>query len=163
LPANFLKQTDSLCPYDHLLLQSTKNYSSYLWSNGAAQSNITIQDPGQYWLQVTDVNGCKGLDTIKVLSKVCNAAVYIPTAFTPNNDGKNDFFKATVYGHLLSFKLEVFDRYGELVFRSSDPLKKWDGLYKDGSFSTNTFVWQCVYQLEGNQPVYRRGTVLLIR
>lgn len=163
LPANFLKQSDSLCTYDKLILQPTKNYSNYLWSNGAAQSNITIQNPGQYWLQVTDVNGCRGLDTITVVSKTCNIGVFIPTAFTPNGDGKNDFFKAIVHGNLLSFKLEVFNRYGELVFRTSDILKEWDGLYKGATFSTNTFVWQCVYQLEGNQPVYQKGTVLLIR
>jgi gliding motility-associated-like protein len=163
LPANFLKQSDSLCTYDKLMLQTTKNYSNYLWSNGATQNNITILNPGQYWLQVTDVYGCKGLDTITVISKICNTGIYIPTAFTPNGDGKNDFFKATVHGNLLSFKLEVFNRYGELVFQTSDPLKQWDGLYRGASFSTNSFVWQCVYQLEGNQPIYRKGTLLLIR
>ena len=163
LPANFLKPSDSICPYEKLVLKPTKNYSTYLWSNGAAQRNITIQNAGQYLLQVTDVNGCKGLDTINVISKTCKTGVYIPTAFSPNRDGKNDFFKATVYGHLLSFKIEVFNRYGELVFLSTDPQKGWDGLYKGAPISTSSFVWQCAYQLEGNQPVYQKGSVVLIR
>lgn len=163
LPTNFLKQTDSVCAYDKLVLQSTKNYNNYLWSTGASQSNIIVQTQGQYWLQVTDVNGCKGLDTTTVVSKICNTGVFIPTAFTPNGDGKNDFFKATIYGNLLSFKLEVFNRYGEIVFRTLDPLNEWDGLYKGASFSTNTFVWQCVYQLKGEQPSYQKGVVILLR
>ncbi len=163
LPANFLKAKDSVCSYDQLMLQSTRNYNSYLWSNGVVQRNNTIASPGQYWLQVTDANGCKGLDTIEVVTKFCKNAVYIPTAFTPNGDGKNDFFKATVHGKLLSFRLELYNRYGELIFRASDPLQQWDGVYKGGHFATNVFVWYCVYQLEGEEPGVQKGTVMLIR
>jgi gliding motility-associated-like protein len=163
LPAGFLKQTDSLCTFDNLVIQPAKNYSDYFWSTGAVQKNITIQTPGKYWLQVTDENGCKGLDTITVIPKKCTAGVFIPTAFTPNGDGKNDFFKATVHGNLLFFKLSVFNRYGELVFQTSDPAKKWDGLFKGASFNTNTFVWECTFQLEGEQPDFQKGVLVLIR
>jgi len=129
-PKNFLKSTDSICLYDKLLLKPLNNFSSYLWSTGATQNNITIGAPGQYWLKATDAKGCSGTDTITVLPKQCTTGVFIPTAFTPNGDGKNDFFKAIVHGKLQSFKLQIFDRTGQLIFQTSDPAKEWNGLYK---------------------------------
>ena len=89
--------------------------------------------------------------------------VYIPGAFTPNSDGRNDIFKALVFGKVVSFKLQVFSREGQLVFQTTDPAKGWDGLYKGMSYSTTTFVWQCSYQLEGQRPDYQKGTVILVR
>ena len=124
---------------------------------------ITIETPGTYWLKVTDANGCTGTNSILVYPKNCMSGVYIPTAFTPNNDGHNDMFKALVFGKVISFKLQVFSREGQLVFQTTDAIKGWDGLYKGMSYSTTTFVWQCSYQLENQQPEYQKGTVTIIR
>jgi gliding motility-associated-like protein len=89
--------------------------------------------------------------------------IFIPTAFTPNNDGLNDVFKAVVFGKVVSFKLQVYSREGQLIFQTTDPLKGWDGFYKNGSYATTAFVWQCSYQIENRQPEYQKGTVILIR
>lgn len=163
LPANFLKPTDSVCSYDKLILQPLSSYRTYQWSTGATQSSITVQTPGQYWLMVSDINGCSGTDTISVFPKQCITGVFIPTAFTPNGDGKNDIFKAIIYGNTLSFSLEVFDRAGQLVFRTTNPLQGWSGLYGGIPSSVKVFVWQCSYQLEGEKVGYQKGTVTLIR
>lgn len=162
-PANFLKYTDSVCTYDKLILQPIKNYNTYLWSTGVNQRDIIVQTPGKYWLKVTDTNGCQGTDTITVISKQCITGVFIPTAFTPNGDGKNDFFKAIIFGNVQSFKLQVFDRSGQLIFQTTNPIERWNGYYKGATYSTNTFVWQCFYQLEGEKTGYQKGTITLIR
>ena len=162
-PSAFLKDKDSICSYDKLTLKPVSNYSNYTWSTGSTQNNIVISSPGQYWLRATDVNGCVGTDTIMIYSKNCIYGVYIPTGFTPNADGKNDLFKASVYGKLQSFKLQVYDRSGMLIFQTSDPGTGWDGTFKGKSYSTATFVWQCSYQLENEQPAYQKGTVTVIR
>ena len=104
-----------------------------------------------------------GTDTITVLPKECISGVHIPTAFTPNGDGKNDHFKAIVYGKTVSFKLQVFNSFGEIVFQSTDPYKSWNGLIKGQPYSTTVFVWQCSYQLENQEPVHKKGMVILIR
>lgn len=114
-------------------------------------------------LTVKDNNGCSGNDTTRIVEKICYTGVYIPTAFTPNNDGLNDLFRARVYGKTTSFKLEVYNRYGEKVFETTDPGAGWNGIYKGTPQSTAVFVWQCFYQLTGEKSAYKKGTVALIR
>jgi gliding motility-associated-like protein len=162
-PTNFLKQKDSICAYANLEIASINAYASYKWSTGASGRKIMVQQPGDYWLKVTDANGCSGSDSITILPKQCMFGVYIPTAFTPNGDGKNDFFKALVFGKVLSFKLQVFDRGGQIVFQTTDPNKQWDGRNKGAEYSTGVFVWQCSYELEGQKPGFQKGTVTIVR
>jgi gliding motility-associated-like protein len=162
-PSDFLKDKDSICSYDKITLRSFSNYTNYNWSTGSTQNNVVINSPGQYWLRVTDANGCVGMDTITIYPKQCMIGVYIPTGFTPNGDGKNDLFKASVFGKVKSFKLQVYDRSGMLVFQSADPDIGWDGTFKGRIYSTTTFVWQCSYQLENEEQAYKKGTLTLIR
>ena len=162
-PANFLKKADSICSYEDLVIAATGTFNQYQWSTGAVEKQVKIARPGTYWLTVTDPNGCMGTDSISVYQKNCMQGAYIPTAFTPNNDGLNDVFRALVFGKVKSFKLQVFSREGQLIFQTTDPLKGWDGVYKGMSNSTTTVVWQCFYQLENRQPEYQKGTVTIIR
>lgn len=156
LPANFLKATDSLCAYESLHITSAKAFSKYQWSDGAKENKIKVEKPGTYSLKVTDANGCVGTDSITILQKQCMLGVYIPTAFTPNMDGKNDFFKAIVFGKVLSFNMQVFNRAGQLIFQTTDPTKHWDGRYKGIDNSIAVYVWQCFYHLEAQQPGFQK-------
>ncbi len=162
-PDNFLKKVDSICRYQKLPIDAKEIFNQYLWSNGAVDKQITVDKPGSYWLSVTDAGGCTGTDSIIVYPKDCLIGVYVPTAFTPNNDGINDVYKAIVFGEVLSFRLQVFGREGQLVFQTTDHLKGWDGSYKGKNYSSATFVWQCSYQLKSRQPEYQKGTVTIIR
>lgn len=162
-PANFLPRDTSICSYGKLLLQSLQAWSSYTWNTGATTPGLLIEKPGTYWLQVTNNSNCSGRDSIIVAPKECMKGVYIPNAFTPNNDGKNDFFKAQVFGKATSFKLEVFDRGGQLVFQTTDPKLQWDGSIKGSILPTGVFVWICTYQLEGMRKEVQKGTVMMMR
>ena len=161
-PDGFLKKTDSICSYQKLEIAASGVFDQYLWSTGAMDKQIKIDAPGSYWLTVTDENGCTGTNSISVYPKNCMQGVYIPMAFTPNHDGLNDVFKALVFGRVISFKLRVFSREGQLIFETSDPLKGWDGSYKGMNYSTATFAYQCSYQLENQRPEYQKGTVTII-
>jgi gliding motility-associated-like protein len=162
-PANFMKNTDSICSYKDLELVSTRSYTSYQWSTGAATKNILVQSPGLYWLKVTDNNGCTGVDSILVYAKNCMFGIYIPTAFTPDKNGINDKFKPIVYGKTLQYNLVVYNRFGSIVFKSTDPNKGWDGSIRGVLQENAAFVWTCSYQLEGRLPKTEKGTVLLLR
>jgi gliding motility-associated-like protein len=162
-PSNFLKNTDSICEYATLKIEPIKTFNQYVWSTGSSEKIIEINKPGKYLLKVTDQNGCAGTDSMTVFKKDCMLGVYIPTAFTPNNDGKNDYFKALVFGKVLSFKLEIFDRAGQIIFQTTDPDKVWDGGNKLDKYPTAVFVWQCSYHLDKQLPGYQKGTVTIIR
>lgn len=163
VPSNFLKNADSICQYDVLVISANTNYQSYSWSTGSSGSSITIEKPGHYILTATDLNMCSGKDSILVIQKDCYTGVFIPTAFTPNGDNVNDIFKSKIYGKVLSFSFMVYDRWGHLIFNTSDPFKGWDGNSKKGQAEAGTFVWKCIYHLQGYEPASKKGVVTLIR
>jgi gliding motility-associated-like protein len=162
-PSDFLSAADSICSGEKVELKPRGVYSRYSWSTGSAIPAIKVDKPGTYELTVWDANGCMGKDTTTIFPKQCFDGVAIPTAFTPNGDGLNDEFKARVPANIVSFKLEVYNRYGEVVFTTTDPQRGWNGFVKNRIVSTTLFVWQCFYQLQGQPPGYQKGTVLLMK
>jgi gliding motility-associated-like protein len=161
LPQDFLPPDTAICSYGTLTLKPLKTFAHYNWSTGSNATTITLDKSGQYSLEVQDSKGCVGRDTVLVNSKDCMKGVYVPTAFTPNGDGKNDLFKALVFGPVKDFKLTVYNRWGEIVFECSDPNKGWDGKIKGAELDTGVYVWLCRYSFEGAEKV-EKGTVTLV-
>ena len=114
-------------------------------------------------MEVTDLNHCVGRDTISVIQKDCLQGFYIPNAFTPNYDGKNDLFKPMIFGRLRSYQFSIFNRFGQVVFQSADISKGWNGAISGNTQDTQTYVWVCTYQFEDEKPVVKKGTVTLLR
>ena len=163
-PANFLKLGDSVCSYKSLELLTSGSYLSYEWSTGAASPFIKVQTPGVYYLKVTDNNGCTGTDFTVVVAKTnCLTGVFIPTAFSPDNNGVNDKFKPLIFGTPLQYKLVVYNRFGSIVFETTNPHLGWYGTIKGIRQENSSFVWTCSYQLEGGIPRNEKGTVVLVR
>jgi gliding motility-associated-like protein len=163
LPANFLPADTLLCQYETIQLTARSNFSSYAWSTGSVDKIIPAKAPGIYWLQVKDANNCIGTDSIAIGLKPCMAGFYIPTAFTPNNDGKNDLFKPVLLGNVLQYRFLIYNRYGQLIFESTDPTKGWNGKVNDRDQNSNGFTWVCQYQLEGSSSKTEKGSVVLLR
>jgi gliding motility-associated-like protein len=164
LPTAFLPADMSICPYQTATLQPIKTFNNYLWSNGYGTASIIVSNPDMYWLEVTDEFGCLGRDSMVVLLKNdCARGAFVPNAFTPNNDGMNDFLRPTIFGVVSTYSFAVFNRWGQIVFQSSDPLHGWDGKVKGVIQNGSTFIWMLSYQLEGQLPRRSRGTVLLLR
>ncbi|MEO6355271.1 MAG: T9SS type B sorting domain-containing protein, partial [Ferruginibacter sp.] len=163
LPADFLKAADSICQYEKMTIGAVGSFASYLWSTGEIQPAITINAPGLYTLTVKTADGCAGSDSMYIFQKDCLAGVFIPSAFTPNGDSKNDVFKAIVHGNLVSFRLQIFSRFGVLVFSATDPQKSWDGKFKGAVLPTSSFIWQCSYQFAGQSARLMKGNVVMFR
>jgi gliding motility-associated-like protein len=163
-PVRFLSNDTAICSFETILLQPNKSYNNYLWSTGSISTSITAKDPGLYWLQVKDGYGCIGRDSINILLKSnCIYGVYVPSAFTPNGDGKNDLFKPLIYGNVLQYVFKVYNRWGEIVFQSNTPGQGWDGRFKGLKQEAFNFVWTLMYQLDGEPVHHQQGTVLLMR
>jgi len=115
-----------------------------------------------YTVKGTTPIGCEGSDEIRI--KVYKGPeIYVPSAFTPNSDGKNDVLFAFPVG-LKQFKFfQVYDRWGQQVFFTADPLNGWNGLLQGSKPSTGVFIWYAEGIDYTGMPVKRKGTVTLIR
>ncbi|MFN8243015.1 MAG: gliding motility-associated C-terminal domain-containing protein [Ferruginibacter sp.] len=164
LPADFLKYRDStICKYETITIAPTQNFVSYLWSTGSTAPSVILSEPGDYWLKVTDLNGCTGSDSFRLAKKICFSEVYFPNSFTPNNDGKNDVYKPVAYGDLAFYHFSIFSRYGELLFDSRNIAEGWNGEFKGAKQGNGAYIWQCSYQLSGKDMQNSSGAFMLIR
>jgi gliding motility-associated-like protein len=147
--------------------------TSYNWSFGdnlatsiLKNPTYTYPDTGTYYVTLIDtsVNGC----TASIIQTVViepDFTLYVPNAFTPNGDGKNEFFMAQGDG-ILSFKMYVFDRWGNNVFTSSDINTGWDGRPNNkGSeiVQQDVYVWKIDVTNTFQQKKSYKGTVTLIK
>lgn len=150
-----------ICASASITITADSGYNNYLWNNNSNNLSLTVNEPGIYWVEVTDSNNCRGRDSISILP--CEN-VFFPNAFTPNNDGLNDVFKPTIYGALANYKLNIYNRFGQLIFQTSDPTKGWNGTLSGVSQPGDVYVWVCHYRwLSGKKPDEKSGTVVLIR
>jgi gliding motility-associated-like protein len=162
-PSGFAPADTTICSYGTLLLQGKTGYKNYQWNTSSNDAALKITTPGSYWLEVTDNMGCKARETVIVTLKQCMEGFYIPKAFSPNNDGKNDTFKPFVFGNIESYRFTIFSRWGQVVFQSTDPYKGWDGRFQGTQQDSNAFVWICTYKLTGTPEKTEKGSVILVR
>lgn len=163
-PENFLLHSLAICENSVEEVTAIGNWQSYLWSNNSSQSSIQVSASGAYWLQVTNNFGCRNRDTIYISIKTnCPQVIYFPNAFTPNNDGKNDDFKATAFAPLEKYHLTVYNRWGQKVFETYDITNGWDGKFKGVPANRDVFIWSCRYNFFGKLPKDEKGKVILLR
>lgn len=141
---------------------------SVLYRNNTYTANHLFQHvpAGNHSFTFTNNQQCP-VDTVGVslqltVLKECDT-LYIPTAFTPNNDGRNDVFKAISYGILQNFHIAVYNRYGQMVFTSNDIRKGWDGKMNGKQQNTGTYVWLVSYQFATAPEKKQKGSVVMVR
>ncbi len=162
-PLNLGRDT-TICFGETLLLSPQGNYQSYTWQDGSTRSSYLVSEPGTYSLLVESPDGCHASDDITVqINPACNA-IYFPTAFSPNNDGLNDLFGpiGNLAG-LTHYQFSIYNRWGQRIFSTVDPYKKWDGRVQGTTSSTTVYTWFAQFSLNGGPVETRKGTILLIR
>jgi gliding motility-associated-like protein len=132
-------------------------------NNPAIPSPVTtIKDDITYVVTATINEGCNNSDTVNI--KVFKgSAVYIPTAFTPNNDGKNDVLRPLYVGISKIYLFRIYNRWGQLIFSSVTPGEGWDGKVNGVPQASGTYVWMLkaedmagkLYQLKGTSTIIR--------
>ena len=162
-PTKFLPADSAICFAQKTFIKPLRSYRNYLWSDGSKGNSLQVSKKGSYSLLVVDQNGCVGTDTIEILEKACSSKIYFPNAFTPDGNGRNDRFKPTVQGQLLKYELLVFNRWGQVVFRTTSHLDGWDGNLSGKIQSAGTYVWSCRYTFSGGEEQVQHGTLILIR
>ncbi len=115
----------------------------------------------KYQLLVTNRFGCTRSDSFEI-KYYKGPAIYVPTAFTPNGDGRNDLLRPTLVG-MLGFQFRVFNRWGNLVYQTSQFRAGWDGNFRGRPAPPGTYVWEINTTDENHKPIQQEGTVLLLR
>lgn len=136
----------SICPGEQVQLVPTglSVPVTYLWSDASQNNYLTVNDTGSYELTVTDVNGCSYSDEINVIIQ-CPPTLYIPNAFTPNLDSFNTNFMA--YGtNIREFKMEIFNRWGELIYTINTLNDYWSGVINDEPAPLGIYAYKVSYK-----------------
>jgi len=165
------------CPGDLATFKdnSIGNVISWIWDFGNGNGSILQVPPAQSYfttdkeievpvtLTVQNNIGC--LDSVTQYIKVVdNCYIAVPSAFTPNNDGLNDYLYPLNAYKAVNLSFKVFNRYGQLVFETSDWTNKWDGTFKGQPANAGTYVWLLQYtDSETGQKYFSKGTTVLIR
>lgn len=120
----------TLCKGDKLTLNATIDGATYLWQNGSANQSFEVTENGRYTLKITD-GGCSAEDSVYINFVQCNNCIAIPNAFSPNADGKNDFFKPLLNCPVLQYSLLIVNRYGEQLFSTNNTNDIWNGTFNN--------------------------------
>jgi len=152
-------------PYD-LKPLTPGNKVTYHWYQGGneiAEDQSVVVAPGETTTYVAYAKICAGdefYDTVTVY-----VHQNIPNAFTPNNDGLNDSFR--ILGlppeNITQFNLQIFDRWGQVVFETNNIEAAWDGTYKGKPCPAEVYTWVIYYETSKKTKLSNKGQVMLIR
>jgi len=148
---------------------SNSGVISYEWSPSRGLNNSGIYDPVAvnnnditYYVTGRTADNCEGSDTINI--KVYKGPeIYVPTAFTPNGDGHNDVLRPICIGISQFNYFRIFNRYGQVIFQTSDAGRGWDGRLKGKEQDPGTYVWVAAATDFRGNSLERKGTFTIIR
>ncbi|SEL50253.1 gliding motility-associated C-terminal domain-containing protein [Chitinophaga rupis] len=146
------------------------NAPDYIWTpaEGLSCTNCAApvaqpMHPTRYIVSTVTGKNCVPADTVNILLSY-NLSVYVPNAFTPNGDGKNDVFRPKVKG-ASSYHLQIYNRWGQLLYDTFDMKTGWDGRYRDVLQPMGAYVYMVQYAYYGSEKnvLMQKGTFTLIR
>lgn len=146
---------------------------SYLWTPSTGLSNPTIANPIgiydgsfdniRYRVDVFNAAGCSDSAFVNVKIFKTAPSIFVPTAFTPNNDGLNDVIRPIAVGMKEIKYFRIYNRWGQMVFHTTTNGQGWDGRINGSPQATNVFVWMVSATDYLGNPYFQKGTVTLIR
>jgi gliding motility-associated-like protein len=158
---------DTSMKYETVIELDAGSHYDYHWQDGSGSSFYEVDYPGTYWVDVYDDLGCKAADTIHIAPVPFK--IYVPTAFTPNNDDMNDYFEIfTTYEVDIEFEMLIFNRWGEQVFETKSIRDFWDGSFRGEPCPVEIYTWVINTSSFGDNqfftgPTKFCGTVSLLR
>lgn len=148
---------------------------SYNWNNGDNGNTITVSPTATtvYCVTATSPNNCSDTACVTVtFYDVCASGIYLPNAFSPNNDGENDFLQVYYENALCvtSLNIAIYNRWGEKVFDSTNPAFKWDGTNqaqgagdKEQVMNTRVVTYYLKATLIDGKEISKKGNISLVR
>jgi gliding motility-associated-like protein len=138
----------------------------YKWSDPKESNSEDLKGAqnGKYMVWVTDVNSCKDSAVSEVLYDDC-CKIFIPDAFTPNGDGKNDYAKVLFKGDFKLERFAIYNRFGQQVFETNDPSQGWNGVFKGVPQDLGVYNYYAkgICGNSSSRAVEYKGTITLIK
>jgi len=162
----------SICSGDEVKLSAYYNTNyKYEWgperpfmngkNDGPEVTARVEKDHQLIHVTVYDDYGCSNSDSIYIRSQPC-CNIWLPTAFTPNSDGKNDVFRLVGDGHIELATFAIRNRFGQVVFETANQYEEWDGKFRGQLCDVGTYFYFVRYKC-GDKYVEKKGDVTLIR
>ncbi|PMD93713.1 PKD domain-containing protein [Siphonobacter sp. BAB-5405] len=129
------------------LAAGTNDRFLYRWlPNRETTRTISVNRIGTYTVEVTTPEGCAEVHNIEVID-LCDPQILVPDAFSPNGDGQNDRLQV-ITNHISDqdYEFRVYDRWGEMIFRTTDRKETWDGTYKGRTYPPQSYAWVVQYR-----------------
>ncbi|MEZ4919132.1 MAG: gliding motility-associated C-terminal domain-containing protein [Saprospiraceae bacterium] len=150
---------------DTLPVLSPGKFEQYQWHTLSSSAFFNPSSEGLYFVRVWDEHMCSASDSVRFRS-VCPTKTYIPNAFSPNDDGWNDYFQ--VFGEdVVSINWKVYDRWGSLLFEGHSLDDRWDGTTHGDPASPGVYIWLAIIEsnaADGTQFTdTQTGSLTLIR
>lgn len=151
----------TLCDGDQWLLDAGFPGATYFWQDNSTTSTFLVQSEGTYWVNVSK-NNCVASDTITITTENCG--LFIPTVFSPNNDGLNDIFRIIASSKINLDVFTIYNRWGQRVFEYDKQLLGWDGKFKNVDCDMGTYYYYIKYRINGKPDIlWKKGNVELVR
>ncbi|MBK7359544.1 MAG: gliding motility-associated C-terminal domain-containing protein [Saprospiraceae bacterium] len=144
----------------------------YSWKpNDGSLSDSSIYNPiatptktTSYTVTIVDENGCTASATITIIVNDCSESVFVPNAFSPNNDSKNDIlFVRSRSSAVTEIDFQIYNRWGERVFKTTDINIGWDGRYKGELLSPDVFGYGLKFKCFENKEYSKKGNITLLK
>jgi len=158
-PKVFLGDDTTICIDETIQLNAGNPGLYHLWSTDDSTQTVMISIvPQLVWVMVED-SGCITRDTI-FIDSAC--PFFVPNAFTPNGDGINDLFNIITDGNQ-SFIFSIYNRWGQVLFQTTDPKEGWDGNYMGRPEEMGVYVYELSVVFTNGHKRVRKGNITLIR
>ncbi|WP_118950754.1 gliding motility-associated C-terminal domain-containing protein [Taibaiella helva] len=165
LPEVTLRGDTTLCLGMPITLETTQQSDvRYLWNTGDTSCCIKVSQPGRYSVQAINKCGAKEA-SVQINYIKCNYCFFVPNAFSPNGDGRNDQFNIKQTCPADKYKLQIFNRWGELVFTTLSVSNSWDGTYNGRPAESGTYFYmlQAWPEDRSQEEIRMKGDLTLIR
>jgi gliding motility-associated-like protein len=142
------------------------NQASVLWSNGSTGNQIIATQPGTYGVTVSHPVCGSFYTEVNINSTLCDCNIMLPNAFSPNGDGRNDYWspQKPVDCNIETYILRIYNRWGQCVFFSENINHQWDGTFEGKPAPQGIYIYELsLYKGKSLQRFYQKGDITLLR